>query len=81
MKGKVLSILTAILFGASMLIAPVGAVAAEKAKAATEDTAKPAKKKATTKKKATKKKPTKKKATKAKKKNGTKKTKTDATKA
>jgi hypothetical protein len=65
MKGKVLSIITAILFGASMMVCPiVGAAATDPA--ASTDVAKPAK---TTKKK-TPKKTTKKKAAPAKKKTG-----------
>lgn len=70
MKGKVLSIITAILFGVTMLAAPI-VVSAQDTGSAAADTVKPAKKskKKTTKKKAVKK-PAKKKATKKK---GTKK--------
>jgi len=64
MKGKVLSIITAVLFGATMLAAPiVMAAGAENGSAGAEETAKPAKAKKAkkSKKKATKKKAGKKK--------------------
>ena len=59
MKGKVLSIVTAILFGATMVASPIVSAAPADTMAPATDQAKPAKKKSTkkTKKKATKKAP------------------------
>ncbi len=56
MKGKVLAIITALLFGASMLASPVVNAATDTKSTAGMEQAKPDKKKSTKKKKATKKK-------------------------
>lgn len=60
MKGKIVSLITAILFGATMLVVPVGAATTQPAGQAAQGEKTPAK----AKKKTTKKKPTKKKTTK-----------------
>ncbi len=72
MKGKVLSIITAILFGATMVASPIVSAATTDTAGASVEQTKPAKTKKANKKKSTKKK----KASKAKK--GTKKTKKPA---
>ncbi len=66
MKGKILSIITAVLFGATMVATPIVMAAGTDTGAGMEETAKPAKKKVA-KKKTTKKKTAKKKASKKKK--------------